>query len=425
MQFSNNQHFAQQLDEQDPLKHFRQEFIIPTRNGKEQIYFLGNSLGLQPKSTQSHIQQVLDQWSQWGVKGFTEGEQPWMQYHDQLTPAMSQIVGALPHEVVIMNQLTTNLHLLMVSFYQPTGKRNKIICEAKAFPSDQYMLETHVKQRGYNPEDVIIEVKPEPGEVTIRQEAIIKAIQQYGDEVALVLWGGVNYYTGQVFDMQAITKAAKEAGAMVGFDLAHAVGNIPLQLHDWNVDFAGWCNYKYINAGPGAVGGAYIHERYHRDNALQRFAGWWGYERSNQFKMQKGFIPIPTAEGWSLSTPSPVLYAAVKASLQVFAKADLPQLFQKGQWLSDYLLFLIHEINQKYQTPFIKVITPPDAKGCQISMLMLRNGKEIFNALSDEGVFADWREPDVIRVAPVPLYNTFEEVWRFGQIIEKACKQHS
>lgn len=424
MLFQNTQTFAQQLDTQDILRPFRNEFIIPERDGKEQIYFLGNSLGLQPKNTPSYIQQILDQWSQYGVKGFTEGEQPWMDYHNQLTNTLSHIVGALPQEVVVMNQLTVDLHLMMVSFYRPNGKRNKIICEAKAFPSDQYMLETHIQQRGLDSEEVIVEVSPRQGSVTIDHEDIIATINQYKDEVALVLWGGVNYYTGQVFDMHAITTAAHSAGALVGFDLAHAVGNIPLQLHDWDVDFACWCNYKYLNAGPGAIGGAYIHERYHSDITLPRFAGWWGYERSNQFKMQKGFLPIPTAEGWALSTPSPILFAALKASLDMFAKVDMVQLFQKGQQLSDYLLYIINEINQPYASPLIKVITPVSEKGCQVSMLMLKHGKEIFDMLTTNGIFADWREPDVIRIAPVPLYNTFEEVWRFGQLLQQACKQY-
>lgn len=425
MQFENSLNFAQQLDKQDSLKSFRNEFIIPVRDGKEQIYFLGNSLGLQPKSTASHIQQVLEQWSQWGVAGFTKGEQPWWYYHDQLTQPLSKIVGALPHEVVVMNQLTVNLHLLLISFYQPQGKRTKILCEAKAFPSDQYLLETHIKQRGLNPEEVIIEVQPREGEVTIQHEDIIRAIEQNKDELALVLWGGVNYYSGQLFDMEAITKAAQSVGAKVGFDLAHAVGNVPLQLHNWNVDFAAWCSYKYLNSGPGAVGGAYIHERYHKDTSLQRFAGWWGYERNEQFTMKKGFVPAGTAEGWQLSTPSPILYAAHKASLQIFERVELDKLFQKGRQLSNYLLFIIKEMNRKLPAPFIKVITPLEEKGCQVSMLMLQKGKEVFNVLSENGVFADWREPDVIRVAPVPLYNTFEEVYQFGQLLERACESVS
>jgi kynureninase len=322
-----------------------------------------------------------------------------------------------------MNSLTVNLHLMLVSFYQPEGRRNKIICEAKAFPSDQYTLETHIKQRGLNPDEVIIEVGPREGEVNIRHEDILKAIDTHKDELALVFWGGLNYYTGQVFDMKGITAAAHQAGAKVGFDLAHAAGNIELQLHNWEVDFACWCSYKYLNSGPGAIGGVFVHERYHTDKSLPRFAGWWGYNKSTRFKMQQGFDPIASAEGWQLSTPSVLLYAAHFASLQVFEEAGILNLYKRGQLLSDYLLFLLEDINQEVDQPIVQVITPKEHKGCQVSMLMLRNGRTIFDALTQAGVFADWREPNVIRVAPVPLYNTFEEVWQFAQIMKTTCKQ--
>ena len=421
MNFENSPAFAQSLDAADNLQSFRQHFIIPQHNGRDAIYFLGNSLGLQPKTTSTYIDEVLQQWAQWGVEGFFSGDAPWLQYHQSLVAPMAEVVGALPHEVTIMNALTVNLHLMLVSFYNPAGKRTKILCEAKAFPSDQYMLETHVRQRGLNPEEIIIEVAPREGEVTIREEDILAAIEQHDEELALVLWGGVNYYTGQVFNMQAITEAAQAVGAKVGFDLAHAAGNVPLQLHNWNVDFACWCNYKYLNSGPGAVGGAYIHERYHADNSLQRFAGWWGYDKETQFLMKKGFVPQASAEGWQLSTASPLLYAGVKASLQVFEQTSMETLHRKGQRLSDYLLFGIEDINKTFKNPFIKVLTPPQAKGCQLSMLVQNGGKRVFEHLSNNGVFADWREPDVIRMAPVPLYNTFEEVWRVGQILKEAC----
>jgi kynureninase len=423
MQFQNSQQFAQSLDAADSLKNFRERFIIPKHNGKNAIYFLGNSLGLQPKTTSTYINDVLAQWAQWGVEGFFMGDDPWLHYHQKLAAPMAKVVGALPHEVTLMNALTVNLHLMLVTFYQPNGKRNKILCEAKAFPSDQYMLETHVKSRGLNPDEIIIEVAPREGELTIREEDIVATIEKHGEDLALVLWGGVNYYTGQFFDMQAITKAAQSIGAKVGFDLAHAAGNIPLQLHDWNVDFACWCNYKYLNSGPGAVGGAYIHERYHQDKSLQRFAGWWGYDKETQFLMKQGFVPQPSAEGWQLSTASPLMYAGVKASLEIFSEAGMEALYNKGQQLSDYLLFLINDINKTFQNPFIKIITPANAKGCQVSMLIEKEGKRVFKGLSDNGVFADWREPDVIRMAPVPLYNTFEEVWRVGQILKEACLQ--
>lgn len=428
MNFQNTQSFARELDSQDELKAFRNEFITPVIDGRRQIYFLGNSLGLQPVRTQGYLQQVLNKWANYGVEGFFMGEQPWLQYHDQLVQPLSQIVGALPHEVVVMNQLTVNLHLLLVSFYQPNGARNKIICEAKAFPSDQYMLETHVKYHGFNPADVMVEVAPRAGEHTIRQEDILQAIHQHKNELALVLWGGLNYYTGQVFDMEAITKAAQQVGAKVGFDLAHAAGNIPLQLHNWNVDFAAWCSYKYLNSGPGGIGGAYIHERYHNNENLPRFAGWWGYDKSTRFLMQKGFNPTRSAEGWQLSTPSPLLYAAHKASLEIFAEAGMERIQKKRKLLNNWLWFLLQEMNSRQPEPVIEFITPRNEheRGCQVSMLMLQQGKKVFEELAKAGVIVDWREPNVIRLAPVPLYNTFEEVWQFTNILRQILQfQHA
>jgi kynureninase len=422
MEFKNSLSFAQSLDVADPLRKFRTEFLIPTVNDKEQIYFLGNSLGLQPKRTPLYIMQVLDEWKQYGVEAFFMGEQPWLHYHDQLVQPLAKIVGAQPNEVVVMNQLTVNLHLLLISFYQPAGKRNKIICEAKAFPSDQYMLETHIKQRGLDPGEVLIEIAPKEGEDLIDDSDILETIERYKDELALVLWGGVNYYTGQVFNMQQITEAGHKAGAKVGFDLAHAAGNIKLHLHDWDVDFACWCSYKYLNSGPGAIAGAFINERYHTDVTLQRFAGWWGYKKEKRFLMEPGFDPIPTAEGWQLSTPSPVLYASHKAALEIFDEAGFDAIVKKGEKLSDYLIFIIDDLNSKLAEPIIKVLTPRKEEGCQVSMLMLQKGKEVFDALTKNGVFADWREPDVIRVAPVPLYNSFEEVWRLGEILKETSK---
>jgi kynureninase len=425
MQFENSLLFAQQLDKVDPLKDFRNQFIIPSVNDKEQIYFLGNSLGLQPKTTKEELNKILDQWGQYGVEGFFKGDQPWIDYHDQLTGPLSKIVGALPHEVSVMNQLTVNLHLMMVSFYQPKGKRNKIICEAKVFPSDQYMFETHVRHYGLNPDEVIIEVHPRKNEHTIHLEDILQTIEQHKDELALVFLGGVNYYSGQLFDIRSITEAAQKAGAKVGFDLAHAAGNVSLQLHNWNVDFACWCSYKYLNAGPGAVGAVYIHERHHNESSIPRYAGWWGYNKATRFKMQKGFIPIPTAEGWQLSTPSFLLYAAHKASLKIFEEAGWENILAKQKLLNNYLWFLLDEKNSSSSKKIIEIITPrPDSyrdeteRGCQVSMLMLERGREIFDALSKAGVMADWREPNVIRIAPVPLYNTFEDVWRFANILK-------
>jgi len=425
MKFENSIQFAKSLDDADCLRKFRTEFIIPTVGGVEQIYFLGNSLGLQPKRTPLYIMQILDQWGHHGVEGFFRGEQPWLNYHDQLVQPLAKIVGALPQEIVVMNQLTVNLHLLLISFYQPSKKRNKIICESKAFPSDQYMLETHIKQRGLDPEDVLIQIKPREGEVLLCEDDIIAAMGQHKNELALVLWGGVNYYTGQVFNMQKITETGHKAGAKVGFDLAHAAGNIRLRLHDWDVDFASWCSYKYLNSGPGAIAGAYINERYHTDKKLQRFAGWWGHKKEKRFLMKPGFDPIPSAEGWQLSTPSPVLYAAHKAALDIFEEAGLDDIFNKGQALSNYLFSVIADINNKLAGPAIKILTPgnENEKGCQVSMLVPGNGKYVFDTLTKNGVFADWREPDVIRVAPAPLYNSFEDIWRFGKILELACRE--
>lgn len=426
MIFENSHQFANDLDSNDSLKRFRNEFLLPQHENKNAIYFLGNSLGLQPKRTSEYVQQVLKQWNNHGVEGFFTGDQPWMQYHQQLLPSLSQIVGALPHEIVVMNQLSVNLHLMLVSFYQTQGKRNKILCEAKAFPSDQYVLQTHVKQRGLNPDNVIIEVEPRKGDVLINEEDILATIQEYKDELALVLMGGINYYTGQVFNMEAITRAAHAVGAKVGFDLAHAAGNIPLQLHHWEVDFACWCSYKYLNSGPGAVAGSFIHERYHKDSSLNRFAGWWGNKKETQFLMEKDFVPEISAEGWQLSTPSPILFAAHKASLDVFKEAGIENVFSKNKQLNNYLWFILTEIKKEMPAGAMHIFTPKNEneRGCQVS-LSIRNGKKVFDDISQNGVYADWREPDVIRIAPVGLYNTFEEVWQFGQLLKSAINKYS
>lgn len=412
--------FSRQLDDQDPLKHFRDQFYIPVINGRECIYLTGNSLGLQPKTTQDYVVNELEDWANFGVEGHFHAANPWFSYHEIFPQQVAKLVGALPEEVVVMNQLTVNLHLLMATFYRPTKERYKIICEAKAFPSDQYALETQARFHGLNPEAVIIEVAPRTGEHTIRTEDILGAIQQHANELAVVIFGGVNYYSGQVFDMKAITAAAHEAGAYCGFDLAHAAGNIGLQLHDWKVDFACWCSYKYLNSGPGGVAGAFIHQRHTGNTALPRLAGWWGYEKATRFEMKKGFNPIPTAEGWQLSNAPVLSMAAHKASLDIFEDAGIENLIVKGQQLSDYLLFILDDINAAHEEKKIEVITPRNnhEKGCQVSMLMLQKGKEVFEALKQHGVLADWREPNVIRVAPVPLYNSFTDVFAFGQIVK-------
>ncbi len=419
MQFENNLAFAQQLDTADPLKNFRNDFIIPEKEGKQQIYFLGNSLGLQPKFANEYIRRIMQDWASLGVESFLHATEPWMNYHDLLVKPLSTIVGALPHEVVVMNQLTVNLHLMLVSFYRPSQKRFKIICEAKAFPSDQYMFETHVKHHNYDPDESIIEVAPRQGEHILRTEDIVSVIDKHGEETALVLFSGINYYTGQFFDIPAITQAANRNGAMTGFDLAHAAGNVELQLHNWDIDFACWCSYKYLNAGPGAIGGVFIHEKHH-DKNLPRFAGWWGYDQLTRFKMEKGFKAMPGAEGWQLSTPAMFLYAAHRASLEIAEKAGWENINQKRKLLTAYLWFVLDEVNKFQKNPIIEFITPRNENehGCQVSMNMLQRGKEIYNALMDEGFFVDWREPSVIRLAPVPLYNTFEEVWRFGDTLK-------
>lgn len=424
MNYQNNQEFAKKLDDQDPLKEFRNKFFIPQHHGKDCIYFTGNSLGLQPRSTSQYVQQELDDWAQMGVEGHFHAKNPWMPYHEIFPKQLSKIVGCKENEVVVMNSLTVNLHLLMVSFYRPTKKRYKIICEAKAFPSDQYALETQVRHHGFDPDDAIIEVKPREGEYSIRAEDILSTIKQVNQSTALVLFGGVNYYTGQLFDIKSITEAAHAEGAFAGFDLAHAAGNVDLHLHDWDVDFACWCSYKYMNSGPGGVSGVYIHEKHASDTSVPRFAGWWGYTKETRFKMEKGFHAIPTAEGWQLSNAPVLSMAAHKASLDIFDDAGMNRLHEKRKLLSGYLHYTLKEINSEFGD-VIQVITPADEneRGCQVSMLVENRGKEMFEELTKQGVVADWREPNVIRVAPVPLYNTFEDVWRFGDIIESILEK--
>lgn len=424
MNFQNNLDFAKSLDEQDELKHFRDKFYIPIVNGKEAVYFTGNSLGLQPKTTQEYVLNELEDWASFGVEGHFHARNPWMPYHENFPRQLSAIVGCKENEVVVMNQLTVNLHLLMVTFYRPTKERYKIICEAKAFPSDQYAFETQAKYHGLNPADAVIEVSPREGEHTLRTEDILAVIKEHGDTIAVVLFGGVNYYTGQLFDIKAITAAAHATGAYAGFDLAHAAGNVALHLHDWNVDFACWCSYKYLNSGPGGVAGVYIHEKHAADTELPRFAGWWGYTKETRFKMEKGFEAIPTAEGWQLSNAPVLSMAAHKAALDIFEEAGMDKLHAKRKQLAAFLRFVLEDINSRQNEKIIDIITPAEEneRGCQVSMLMLKDGKKIFDELTKNGVIADWREPNVIRVAPVPLYNSFEDIYRFGEIISSIIK---
>jgi kynureninase len=410
--------YAQESDHKDPLQQFREQFYIPYLNDRHAIYFLGNSLGLQPKTTQDEVFKIMEHWANFGVEGFFMGNTPWLQYHKKLLPPLSKIIGAKEHELVVMNHLTVNLHLLMISFYQPTAKRYKIICEAKAFPSDQYVMQSQIKMHGLNVNDCLIEVHPRDGEETIRHDDIISAIHLHGEETALVLFSGINYYTGQVFDMKDIAAAARIAGAYAGFDLAHAAGNIALQLHDWNIDFACWCNYKYLNSGPGSVAGAFIHEKHLGDTSLQRLEGWWGNDETNRFKMEDRFTPAPSAEAWQMSTAPIMQLASHFASLNIIEAAGFNNMIAKSSALSSYLLFVLNKINENGK--YFNIITPQSANehGCQVSISLHQNAKKIFDQLLPAGIFADWREPNVIRVAPVPLYNSFEEIFTFAQTLQ-------
>jgi len=419
MNYRNDLSFAQECDKNDPLKAFRNKFIFPQHNGHDVYYFTGNSLGLQPKTARDFINQELDDWGKFGVEGHFLAKKPWFSYHEILTQQSAKLVGAKPIEVVCMNQLTVNLHLLMVSFYRPTKTRYKIICETKAFPSDQYALETQVKFHGFDPEDAIIEACPREGEYTIRTEDILALIEKNKDSLTLIMFGGVNYYTGQLFEIEKITASAKKAGAIAGWDLAHAAGNVELKLHDWNVDFAAWCSYKYLNSGPGSVAGVFVHES-HADSGLVRFAGWWGHDKAVRFKMEKGFKPIKGAEGWQLSNAPVFAMAAHKASLDIFEEAGLKNLAEKSLLLTGYLEFIIQKINKEAGKKLLEIITPSDTsqRGAQLSIIAHGQGKSLFEKLLKAGVISDWREPNVIRVAPVPLYNSYEDVFQFGKILK-------
>ena len=415
--------FAQELDQKDPLKEYRNRFFIPQHNGQDTVYFTGNSLGLQPKSVKDYIQSELDDWAKFGVEGHFDAKRPWFAYHEFLTEKAAKIVGAKSNEVVVTHSLTTNLHLLMVSFYRPTKSRYKILCEKKAFPSDQYALESQVKFHGYNPKDAIIEIEPRSGEHTINDQDILDTISKFGNEIALVMIGGVNYYTGQLFDMQSITQAGHRVGAVVGFDLAHAAGNVKLNLHDWQVDFAAWCSYKYLNSSPGGVSGMFVHENHANKPELPRFAGWWGHDKAVRFLMEPGFKPMPGAEGWQLSNAPVLGMVAHLASLDIFDEVGMDKLITKRIQLTNYLEEIIHEVSAKHSEKCqFEIITPKEEKrrGAQLSILVHGKGKPLFDALTKQGVIADWREPNVIRIAPVPLYNSFEDVYRFGLALETA-----
>ena len=414
MTFNNSRELALELDNKDPLLSYNDKFHFPVQeNGNKHIYLCGNSLGLQAKITESYVKQELDDWKALGVEGHFHAQNPWLPYHEFLSESYSKIVGSKKSEVIAMNTLSVNLHLMMVSFYRPNETKNKIIIEGDAFPSDIYAVESHMKHHGIDPSESLIKLRPREGEVIIRLEDIINVIEQNSESVSLIMLGGVNYYTGQLFDMKKITQVAHNHGILVGFDLAHAVGNVLLSLHDWNVDFAVWCSYKYLNSGPGSVAGAFIHERHHNKN-LERFAGWWGHDKESRFKMPDQFQPIQTAEGWQLSNPSILSLAAVRASLSLFDEVGMSQLITKSKNLTSYLVFLLNQI----PTDRINIITP-EQRGCQISISVKNGNKDLFNEITKRGVIVDWREPDVIRVAPVPLYNSYLDVYNFYQVLKE------
>ncbi|HTK37920.1 MAG TPA: kynureninase [Pyrinomonadaceae bacterium] len=432
-EYENSTEFALKMDAADPLAHFRGRFFMPRRpNGEEVIYFTGNSLGLQPKSTREYVDQELKDWETLGVEGHLHAKHPWLPYHEFLTEQMARVLGAKPIETVVMNSLTVNLHLLMVSFYRPTSARYKIVIEKGAFPSDQYAIRSQIRfhsQRSEPPASSgglssdasrLIELTPRSGESTLRSEDIVETIEREGHSIALILLGGVNYYTGQAFNMRSITEAGHKAGAVVGFDLAHAAGNLELHLHDWDVDFAAWCSYKYLNAGPGAVAGAFIHERHANASEVPRFAGWWGHDKETRFLMGPEFRPIPGAEGWQISNPPILQMAALRASLEIFDEAGMSALRAKSEKLTGYLEFLLSAIDDDR----ISVITPSDPaqRGCQLSIRVKDSDRSLHERIVAGGVSADWREPDVIRVAPVPLYNSFSDVLQFVEILKRSLK---
>jgi kynureninase len=411
--FQPGENFALAMDERDPLKAFRQRFFIPRFADGDCIYFCGHSLGLQPKTAAAYIEQALEDWAKLGVEGHFQAADPWMPYHRLLTEQMAELLGAKPLEVVMMNSLTVNLHLMMVSFYRPTTQRHKIVVERGAFPSDQYAVQSQIRFHGFDPETSLIELSPRERENCIPDEDIQSLIDRAGDEIALILLGGVNYATGQAFDLANISRLGHQRGCLVGFDLAHAAGNLILKLHEWGPDFAVWCNYKYLNGGPGCVGGCFVHERHAKARDLPRFAGWWGHDEASRFQMGPNFQPMPGAEGWQLSNPAILSLAVLRASLDIFHEAGMERLRAKSILLTGYLEFLL-KLNV---SPVFSIITPQEnhRRGAQLSIRISGNGHALCDRLGREGVFGDWREPDTFRVAPVPLYNSYHDVFRFAQ----------
>jgi len=464
--FENTRAFARAQDAADPLRAFRDEFHFPQHDGKDVLYFTGNSLGLQPKATAAALKQELDDWARFGVDGHFRAKRPWFSCHEELSPMLARLVGARPEEVVAMNSLTANLHFLMVSFYRPSfdsaqdgPKRRKILTEARPFPSDTYAIASQIAFHGGDPDTDLIEVQPRAGEHTLRTEDIVAKVHELGGELALVCLGGVNFYTGQAFDMETITKAAHHVGAIAGFDLAHAAGNLCLELHDWNVDFACWCTYKYLNSGPGGVAGAFVHQRHlgpkpaqglptkegtlrdmgtstagslsgdpvevYPGHGLPLFAGWWGHDKGERFKMERTFKPMPTAEAWQVSNAPVLSMAAHRTALEQFDRAGIANLRAKSERLTAYLAFVVADVARTTGTR-LEVITPDDPaqRGAQLSLIAHGHGKALFNRIQERGVMADWREPNVMRIAPVPMYNSFEDVWGFGEVLTECLQDH-
>ena len=418
MKYQNTLEFAKQLDKEDKLASYRDQFHIPKdKNGNDWLYFTGNSLGLQPKSTQKYIQQELDDWAKFGVEGHFEAKNPWLNYHELLTDKMAKIVGAKPIEVVVMNTLTVNLHLLMASFYQPTKTKYKIVIESDAFPSDRYAVQSQLKFHGFDEEDGIIEWKPNEEEETLNIEDLESILEFEGDEIALLLIGGVNYYTGQYLDLKRIAEIGHAKNCFVGIDLAHGAGNIQPDLHNSGVDFAAWCSYKYLNSGPGSLSGVFVHENHAKNKNLPRFAGWWNHNKKTRFNMRQPFDVLEGAEGWQLSNPPILSMAAVKASLDLFDEVGMEALREKSEKLTGYFEFLINEIGSDE----LKIITPsnPKERGCQLSIQVKNADKRLHKKLTENNIITDWREPDVIRCAPVPLYNSFEDVFKMVSILKE------
>ena len=417
MTYQNSLDYAKQLDQEDPISYLRNEFHIPRdKNGKEWLYFTGNSLGLQPKITSKYIEQELDDWANFGVEGHFEAKNPWLSYHELLTDTMAKVVGAKPIEVVVMNTLTTNLHLLMVSFYQPSKTKYKIIIESDAFPSDRYAVQSQLSFHGFDPEEALIEWKPKEGKELLDLEDLKSILDSQGDEVALLLIGGVNYYTGQYLDIKKIAELGHAKKCMVGIDLAHGAGNIQLNLHDSSIDFAAWCTYKYLNSGPGSLSGLFVHEKHAQRKDLPRFAGWWNHNKETRFNMRQPFDVMSGAEGWQLSNPPILSMAAIKASLDIFEKVGMDALVKKSKKLTGFFEYLVNEI----ASDTIKIITPtnPNERGCQLSLQVKNADKNLHKKLTENNIITDWREPDVIRCAPVPMYTSFEDVYHMVTILE-------